>query len=1193
MAILEGDIKILKSAVMADTPDGGGAMTGVEVVDGRSNEILPDTSDMDRALGRFAARKLVGAAHTDNTESLLGAHVIITDAPDDPLVHCTLTQTPGWADTRTELKQVVERYLAKGPRLAVNLYDMHYKSSLLVRLISFVGDYFPAGGDGIVLVNQDGTEQFVRVMRPVIKDEKVLVLNKEGEWVVETARVATFEIGSELAYDFPGPPATKGAPAAQFTKVFSTSIAAGANFYGIKALGADAGLGDRSVTTSGGIYSPLVPAATIETPVVDVSPYTRRKATSPTGYARFAMPAASMAIGPGTVLRLPGPVSPKSLNLSLGGIAFAEAGDGVLLQGTAALGTVDYGAGTVTFSASAPVYGVTQVALSYLPATSVDADPHSQGFEVTSANQGRAYVNAFTPLPAPGTFVLDYMTQGRWYQLTDTVNGKLSGAGADNSYGAGTLNYATGSMAVTLGALPDVGSLILVSYGAAANATAFDLATLPTRLSATLFVPWDKPMGTLRWTSGGVAKTATWNEMTGSPMYPASYLPPRAVGNAVMSRITTSPLGQTFSFTPDGIPDGDVTMDVVVATPHSATVITPHTVTKAPKTAFLNNNDGSYTLTDTAAEAMQEGSLSAYLTVQILQPAADYGHWPTLVLYDKGGRVFTEWDAPTGRVTLDIGSINYVTGDMVLADPVPLPLWLRTATEPPPGSAWYTPPTYVNSVGMGAAEHANFTYLSYQVGLPSETTYTSDEVITYTYEAVTPAIALTGWTLKLPQTPTPDAVNGMLFRFNDTLYTTASGLLRAGWDVQTGSPLTANSGTFSADGLMTFDGIPAGVPNVVTWLNLTQNISTGLTTGGVFRTSTAPLKEGVFQLQLDEKIGSANDSGTLSGDFTGTVDTTRGIVRWGSSTGVEPEELTYNAVAIDYLPLSAALLGIETARLPLDGRVPIFRKADLMVVHNTQTYTLPNPLVKGQVYSVGRSRIAAMKVKTATGVTADTTKYTTELDAGTIIFPVDADLTGLVQPFTVEHRIEDFVLCSAADISGKLTLTRSLTHNFPAGSSYVSSALPFGDLFSRAYGPFEQATWTNAWSDTLIGAAPTANFNEVIAPLTTTNRGAIAEQWAFIFTNTTTFRIVGESVGEIGTGNTATDCAPINPATGVPYFTVPALGWGTGWVPGNVYRFNTAACGAPFWTIRTVLQGPATLQDDKFTLAFRTDVDRP
>ena len=31
-----------------------------------------------------------GVAHTDTTETLLGAHLVITSPPQDPLVHCTL-----------------------------------------------------------------------------------------------------------------------------------------------------------------------------------------------------------------------------------------------------------------------------------------------------------------------------------------------------------------------------------------------------------------------------------------------------------------------------------------------------------------------------------------------------------------------------------------------------------------------------------------------------------------------------------------------------------------------------------------------------------------------------------------------------------------------------------------------------------------------------------------------------------------------------------------------------------------------------------------------------------------------------------------------------------------------------------------------------------------------------------------------
>src|SRR5699024_1418196 len=112
-----------------------------------------------------------------------------------------------------------------------------------------------------------------------------------------------------------------------------------------------------------------------------------------------------------------------------------------------------------------------------------------------------------------------------------------------------------------------------------------------------------------------------------------------------------------------------------------------------------------------------------------------------------------------------------------------------------------------------------------------------------------------------------------------------------------------------------------------------------------------PLKTGVMQLIAGAKVGTAGDAGALSGDFTGSVDFQRGIVSWACGAFIDPAALSYNAVFLQYLPLSGALLGLETARLPLDGRVPIYRAGDLQVVHNTQSFQLPNPLVKGTAYS--------------------------------------------------------------------------------------------------------------------------------------------------------------------------------------------------------------------------------------------------
>jgi hypothetical protein len=179
-----------------------------------------------------------------------------------------------------------------------------------------------------------------------------------------------------------------------------------------------------------------------------------------------------------------------------------------------------------------------------------------------------------------------------------------------------------------------------------------------------------------------------------------------------------------------------------------------------------------------------------------------------------------------------------------------------------------------------------------------------------------------------------------------------------------------------------------------------------------------------------------------------------------------------------------------------------------------------------------------------------------------------------------------------ADISGKLDLVAGLTHDYPADTSFVSSKLRKGDLFARVFGYIEQATWTGVWSDELIGSQPTASYNSIDFPIVVTNRGAIEERWAVIFTGATQVRVVGENVGQVLTNVSIN--APIeviNPQTGAVYFSINPTGWGGGWSVGNVLRFNTAAAGGPAWIARTVLQGPPTVASDNALIAFRMDVD--
>ena len=74
MTIQSGDIKLLKSQILSDTSDGGGAITSNEVIDGLSNNLFPDISELDRTYGRIALRKCFPAVDTTTNDSYYGSN---------------------------------------------------------------------------------------------------------------------------------------------------------------------------------------------------------------------------------------------------------------------------------------------------------------------------------------------------------------------------------------------------------------------------------------------------------------------------------------------------------------------------------------------------------------------------------------------------------------------------------------------------------------------------------------------------------------------------------------------------------------------------------------------------------------------------------------------------------------------------------------------------------------------------------------------------------------------------------------------------------------------------------------------------------------------------------------------------------------------------------------------------------------
>lgn len=1150
MAILSDDLVILKSAVMADVPEGGGGATGTPVVDGVSNNIFPDVSDDNRAGGAFHLRKVFGKVRTDNQDLLLGAGFAVLKPPVDPAVDVTIFETDGWFDERTAAVALVESTMVKGPRLLCRVQDTHYAGVSVLQLYNVApGTSFPAAGDSIVLRNPSGTEVKARALKVDIST--ALVTDVSGTFQVN---LATCQLNKPLPFDILGAPVQRAAPSASSAAtVFSTAPATGARFHGVKPLATAVTLGAtpiREVTVSGGIFSQLVPASTVPTPVVDVYPLVQRPTLSRTAQSPLTVSTAAVALAPGTVLRLPTAAQPGTLTMSHGATAFTTNNAGELLQGSTVVGSVDWAARTISMLGTSPNYGSATNAITYTPATVTGATAHSRQHLVTDANQSTALVAALEPPPAPGTLTVSYMAQGRWYDLLEDGTGKL--AGSDSSYGAGTLSFVTGSLAASMGALPDIDSSVILTWGEADSAV--QATGMPTRAWAYLPIDDQPTPGTLSiaWSRGATNYTATVaanGVVTG----------PAQVGQVRRQDDGT----YLLPFSPNTLPDGSVTLTYQAL---------------ADVDAFTNGGGGAYTLTNTPVKAG---------TVRFNVIALINGVSKVIRCYSQGTEVYAEGLGV-------IGTINNTTGVMALSvGSQSRTVYSRERHEVAAGT--YMSGTYVyyrtvSEVVSYTLQLDTITSIGYQ---PDAATAASTPVIAPSWVIdAEPAIGLA--------TVTTDSA----FTWGGTLHFSRDGSVFRGWSQASGA--TTMVGAIDSAGRITLGATAPGGDNTVTWHNLAHDKRGGLDVlQGVFRIPQAPVQANPFQLQAGAAIGNADSGGAITGDFVGDVDGQRGIVVWavadlgpgeGEGTPVRADEVTYNAIYLQYVPLDAELLGVDTSGLPADGKVPIYRSGGHVLVHHTDTLELPNPVVRDNAYSLGRARVASVVVRDAVGTRLPGTLYEVNRNTGHVTVPTASDLSTYAQPLTVEHRVQDELQVISADISGHLLLAGALSHNYPVPGSYVSSKLRQGDKFARVFGYADRTTWQGSWAATIAGSDIGAvSFNSIDHPIQTSNRGAITERWACIFNNSTEVRVVGEHVGQVlSSAPIGAPIAPINPQESpAPYFTIPSAGWGGGWSTGQVLLFETQAAGAPTFIARSVLPGGTEVLDDSAIFALIANVDQP
>lgn len=910
-----------------------------------------------------------------------------------------------------------------------------------------------------------------------------------------------------------------------------------------------------------------------------------------------------------------------------GGMNLTDDGIGNILFGTATVGSISYVNGIITFSAAASSFSGTGVA-SYIPAAQAAEVAQTGAIKIEVGNRVYTHLYNCNPVPKKGTTRVDYLAGGKWYTLQDRGDGALRGD--DASIGSGVVNFVTGTLSLTLGALPDVGSLVMIYW--AKDAPYYDLSgdvldvyykftthnvgiarnTFICSWNSDSFAVIDDGSGNLTVadkSSGTWVKTGT---IVGKVEYASGKVefkvaPGQDVPEATGSFWIRYSYGEAYkeNFNPIRNSDGTVTFNL------SRTPVLPGTF-KVEWHTDLEEYDGA-------------SGMRRHID-------------PTHIYFDDTqGRFLHE--TPNGSTNWVYSTISYSTGavrimpDRVGVFPITRYIWKETGLF----DENHVPlrEFFFHSIDYRPAASLWPTDGIFQCEYRTNDGNNSDDY----YETIPMTFVIReGSNLEL----VPGSLSFMMSptyiqdRGTGKLYHTISGIDGSGVECGTVNYLTRT--------ITITDNNIAGRTAIIK--SASGTIAIDPVQFLVFRAPAAPLVPASFGIRatLDTGVlvsGTSNMGGKISGDgVEGDIDFQTGIAKvafgkWETDTysALPPEQqpewyagaptnggqvwhpysvkastVLVNCTVSSYLPLDPKLLGLNPVRLPLDGRVPIFRDGYIVLISHTKEQALPSPVTNGQTYNLDRTDVDDIVLYDSTG------KYVTEMEngnvnytydtaAGTVTIGATADFSSYTQPLRALHRIEDMVIATDVQITGHIGISQPLAHDYPAGETMVSSIIGIGDVQSGIENEFIQSAWSEIWSDDKIGSSPLASYDFVNFPITILNNGSIQERWLIRFRSNTVFDVVGEHLGVIMEG---ISIAPgqttgwvldggqyyldvMNRLTGERYFRMAKDGFSGGWQSGNCIRFNSRGANHPFWFVRTTLQGRPTLNTDNYQFILRGD----
>jgi hypothetical protein len=1207
------DVKLLASQRLTDNPDGGGLMTSIEVVDGVVNNLWPDISRVDRVYGVVNLRKLFVKADTPDTAIYSGLHVILLMPPQDPRVTVTMFTTNNWSDVRADAQSALERYLDMSVVTRLIPFDRQLAGQRTILGFQRPELDLPNIGEVYVITKlpDETIVQFVR-----IKDlhHEIQTFTDPDSGLDFKARVVTLTLTEPLQFTFQGSQPTKQFIAQVNTsKLRRTVVSDAVNYHTVHALAADAAIGDQTIKLDS-IFTQLVPASTSESALVDMNP------TGVLTLVAASNTATLETIGAPPTFFLSRAIMPGSLSIDAGaGRFYYDDGAGALREGSSSgpsVGTVTYADARVDWTSPG---NIITMDVRYIPAAVISKLAQTAQQPITQSTRGYVYVETLHPLPMPGNLKVSFRAVGRWYDLDDDGSGAVLG---DAGLGTGALNFATGTVSTSLGALPDIGSSIIYSWGGNGE---FEIRTADITIStpvvsATLTGGNVEPSTlTVTWYANAVLKTAT-DDGTGG-------LTGDATGRVIYG-------------------SGEVTIKPILL-PDPSTTFSFAYQKAAIHTELFNPSLSGSTITMTVAHGPVRPK-SILVTFQRSFSTLYFGKiWNTTVqLVDDGtgGLNFLDGTPLSGS------AVNYTTGQISFAPngviSTPTISYSQFDNAVPqrtvdPGTGYHSAKS---RPGLWPSQVSPYDHVSEFVNGSNVTIAYKEDGATdsaATYSVATPPLSID----LTPTVSSPIVPGGVEFTLGGRTYIDRAGSLYYNVSFSTNAATLGGSIDYQT-GQATITSWVGGGSNTLAFRALLTQVDQMPVFVLNGRTPGSPLRPASFYIQattLDGTLISATadtDGNITTSNMHGYVDVTTGVFSiafghyaldssltsdekaqpWYDSDNVDadgyylvpdpviPNTITYNAVVQVATPLDSVILGLDPVRLPLDGRVQAVRAGYMIIFHDSQVTTMPSGLTAGQVVTLPRDTLALVEVRDQTGAlvpgefvggpTVSGSLYTADLAAGTITMQTPLDLSAYTQPLVATHRIEDASLVSDVQITGHVTISEPLTHAYTASNSLASTALiaPFvGGSVQAAYNHlFTQQTWDNAhpnWTDAVVGSGTTAAVDDLNFPIQVLNRDAITEKWAFIVRGGGTHvDVVGQDLGVIiSNAPMSANIAPVNPGTGNPYFVFDYRAFGAGWNDGNAIRFDTQGAGFPPWLARTIKSGPATYTDDRNVVEARWD----